>query len=137
MDKDGKILKFPHARLVVYELLSVNGLAGPVALAQGAAHFGLIEDEMVSVLAQPPINGNCQCLETTKCIARHFFEDYVTSGRMREIDLEEVCRLIQKHVGTVNCPIAENCETQLSKSYCSKLAPVCLDVLLQHIRPYS
>ncbi|MBX9952297.1 MAG: hypothetical protein K2Y39_24195 [Candidatus Obscuribacterales bacterium] len=130
-------LQFPHARLLIHNLLADEHLSGAEAIARVAVEYGVIPkyDAENSELKRAIVN--CDCCEAAHCVLSQYFK---THGAKSEDYLESAWKsIIHSLERYKNCAYKSgNGGTELScQQACSNLAPVVFDLLLQEVRRYS
>src|SRR5579883_268000 len=92
------LLKFPHARLFVQNLLSAPGVSGPEALVSTACEYGLISPECISDLSACGACADCACTSMAKAIIfKHFEKKNKISGRPI-VNPQEVWLAVEKAI---------------------------------------
>ncbi len=142
-----KFLKFPNARLSMYNLIANSGLSGSEALVQFALESGLLHKcgrAMGDLIA---IGEGCQCLSTAKNVFLEHFEGKgegystaTTSSALeawRMIEREYDSYIESRDQSSAIAPEAEGCEVTGCAQACMNCAPVLLDLILQQIRRYT
>ena len=133
-------LQFPHARLLIHNLLADEHLSGAEAIARVALEFGVIpcyeaDGAENSELKKAIID--CDCCEAAHCILRQYFK---SQGSRAEAHVDSAWTSIMHSLQRYkNCAYKSgNGGTELScQQACSNLAPVVFDLLLQEVRRYS
>jgi len=130
-------LKFPNARLHIYNLLADQEMTGAGAIACSAFEFGLIDELQLQRLKQSMDDASCHCMEATKGVVIEYF-----GARQSELDHDQVNHAwsvleseVRKYDGTAN---EINCgNAVIVRHDCTKFAPVLFDLMLQQLRRYS
>jgi hypothetical protein len=128
-------LRFPNARLYIYELLTLQGLSGAQAIAEAAFHFGLISSSS-SLELRDPKNEQCSCLEAFKKVLGRCLEEKAGHQNRPLIDVPEAWQEIEKlsisYLESTDCAGLRTSE----KAGCIRLVPILFDLLLQQIGRY-
>lgn len=133
-------LQFPHARLLIHNLLADEHLSGAEAIARVAIEYGVIPQYDADAAENSELKkaiGDCDCCETAHCVLRQYFK---SRGSRSEVYLESAWKSIIHSLERYRNSAykSENSETALScKQACNNLAPVVFDLLLQEVRRYS
>lgn len=133
-------LQFPHARLLIHNLLADEHISGAEAIARGACEYGVISQQdsdsaESSEMRQAIIN--CDCCEAAHCVLRQYFRSKDTNAEgSLEAAWKSLMRRVDRYVKNASkTPMIEpelNCQQT-----CNNLAPVVFDLLLQELRRYS
>lgn len=138
-------LRYPNARLQLYERLLTKQSSCHDALIQSIEDCGLTPVNgarpVVSKLSNGGSSASCHALDAAKAIMRDFLvQKYTEEDAERlierscsslERDLKIVLKDRQIHEGCARALMNGNADT--SGTECKSIAPVLLDILLQHI----
>lgn len=135
-------LKFPHARLMVYDCL-VNDQVGCVqAIVRSAHQLGLIKADRLSTLKLPIETPDCGSLFAAKYVLEQCLVERgycLNNGDRKLADKlwEDVQRGVEQYKQQTNLVHARQPGHLSPTIECSHMAPIVMDVLLQSILPYT
>jgi hypothetical protein len=130
------MLKFPHARLLIHNLIAERKLSGEDAIAAGACELGLMSrTEFEAVRGQSAAQcESCACSQTAKLILKKHFDKHKPSENNA---FEKSWQNMQERsnrrlsAGLATTPPGESC------TLCSQHAPIIFDYLLQEVHSHT
>ncbi len=123
------MLKFPHARLALYnELLRCKRSCGE-ALAEIACSLGVVSRDSLQNVKLDETDGECGCLRVGKAIVMAA----LAARSCNPADAEMVWESIKKDIARYSESVAFHHIPNLSAIECGRMAPVVLDFILQHL----
>lgn len=135
-------LKFPHARLLVYDCL-VNQDTGCVqAIVKSAHALGLIGSDKLTHLRLPIEKSGCGSLFSARQVLEQCLSErgYDLSNGGRKL-ADELWKKVELDVDSYKSATSLVHNRQAGEITpvieCSHMAPVVMDILLQHLTPYD
>ncbi|HIA51498.1 MAG TPA: hypothetical protein EYN91_05345 [Candidatus Melainabacteria bacterium] len=130
-------LRYPNARLMIYNLQACENLSGAQALARGAIEYGVINPDDDGATDREALEAisRCDCCEVAHCILRKHFE---TKTNLDGETVEAAWRSLVNRLKQYRSAHGQPVEGEIGcENVCAKLAPVIFDFMLQEVHRYS
>lgn len=130
-------LKFPHARLMVYEALVHRRLGCVQSIISCAHEMGLLAADRLRELKLPVDSTGCGSLFAAEQVVHQCLADRNCSDQSLATRLwSEIKNAIELYKAQSQLVHDHNAGSGASVVECSHMAPVVMDLVLQHLQPY-
>ena len=133
------VLKFPNARLLLFDLIANAGLSGSEAIVRNACDLGVIKPECAAKLP-PAICEGCQCFSMARTVfMEHFHCKVNCDDKAATVNPEDLWQVIERDFHKIkNSPATSECSKKnQTVAQCCSHAAILFDLMLQQIRRYS
>jgi hypothetical protein len=128
-------LKFPHVRLMLYQILMEEGVGCVQAVVQCSQQLGLIADNKLNGLRAPEGMSSCTSLFAAEqvlreCLVEHGYGPSNGDKALADQLWQSVKLSVEAHSKDAST------DNTIASLDCNHIGPIVMDVLLQKLTPY-